>query len=80
MEQLVARRAHNPKVGGSSPPPATKYADVAQSAERILGKDKVTSSILVISSILKQDFLCEWEVFFVYSEKYLWKKEYKNLQ
>ena len=21
MEQLVARRAHNPKVGGSSPPP-----------------------------------------------------------
>ena len=63
MEQLVARRAHNPKVGGSSPPPATKYADVAQSAERILGKDKVTSSILVISSILKLDFLCEWEVF-----------------
>lgn len=24
MEQLAARRAHNPKVGGSSPPPATK--------------------------------------------------------
>ena len=24
MEQLVARRAHNPKAGGSSPPPATK--------------------------------------------------------
>ena len=23
VEQLVARRAHNPKVGGSSPPPAT---------------------------------------------------------
>ena len=23
MEQLVARRAHNPKAGGSSPPPAT---------------------------------------------------------
>ena len=57
VEQLVARRAHNPKVGGSSPPPATTYADVAQSAERILGKDKVTSSILVISSILKLDFL-----------------------
>ena len=29
-----------------------RSADVAQSAERILGKDKVTSSILVISSIL----------------------------
>ncbi len=23
IEQLVARRAHNPEVGGSSPPPAT---------------------------------------------------------
>ena len=28
MEQLVARRAHNPKVGGSSPPPATKSVTV----------------------------------------------------
>ena len=50
VEQSVARRAHNPKVEGSSPSSATN-ADVAQSAERILGKDKVTSSILVISSI-----------------------------
>ena len=25
VEQLVARRAHNPKVGGSSPPPATRW-------------------------------------------------------
>ena len=24
VEQLAARWAHNPKVGGSSPPPATK--------------------------------------------------------
>ncbi len=24
IEQLVARRAHNPEAGGSSPPPATK--------------------------------------------------------
>ena len=63
VEQLVARRAHNPKVGGSSPPPATKYADVAQSAERILGKDKVTSSILVISSNYKQGFLWKREAF-----------------
>ena len=54
VEQLVARRAHNPKVRGSSPLPATKLAmtaDVAQSVERILGKDKVTGSIPVISSI-----------------------------
>jgi hypothetical protein len=27
MEQLVARRAHNPKVTGSSPVPATTKAD-----------------------------------------------------
>ena len=57
---LVARRAHNPKVAGSSPVPATTNirsemivhcAGVAQSAERILGKDKVTGSIPVTSSI-----------------------------
>ena len=51
MEQLVARRAHNPKAVGSSPAPATN-AGVAQSVERILGKDKVTGSIPVTSSIL----------------------------
>ena len=28
VEQLVARRAHNPKVVGSSPSPATKYVTV----------------------------------------------------
>ena len=26
MEQLVARRAHNPKVAGSNPVPATKWS------------------------------------------------------
>ena len=53
IEQSVARRAHNPEVRGSSPLPATNVwsADVAQSVERILGKDKVTGSIPVISSI-----------------------------
>ena len=30
MEQLAARRAHNPKVGGSSPPPATKADNSAE--------------------------------------------------
>jgi hypothetical protein len=29
MEQLVARRAHNPKVVGSSPAPATKKGHVS---------------------------------------------------
>ena len=31
MEQLVARRAHNPKVVGSSPAPATKPGDSLES-------------------------------------------------
>ena len=31
MEQLVARWAHNPKVVGSSPAPATKKADSKES-------------------------------------------------
>ena len=31
--------------------PSEKQADVAQLAERVLGKDEVTSSILVIGSI-----------------------------
>ena len=65
VEQLAARRAHNPKVVGSNPAPATMLsrgetscllhlfnnAGVAQLVERILGKDKVTGSIPVTSSI-----------------------------
>ena len=47
----LARRAHNPEVAGSNPVPATN-ADVAQSVEHILGKDEVTGSIPVVSSIL----------------------------
>ena len=31
MEQLVARRAHNPKVAGSSPAPATKNRNLIKS-------------------------------------------------
>ena len=30
MEQLVARWAHNPKVTGSSPVPATKFPDIGR--------------------------------------------------
>ena len=29
VEQLAARRAHNPEVGGSSPPPATTTGETA---------------------------------------------------
>ena len=38
---------------GSSPCARAIYAGVAQTVERILGKDEVTSSILVAGSILQ---------------------------
>ena len=34
VEQLVARRAHNPKVAGSSPAPATRASLKAEEKER----------------------------------------------
>ena len=48
MEQSVARRAHNPKVTGSSPVPATKHgsADIAQSVEHLTFNQGVRSSNL----------------------------------
>ena len=37
IEQLAARRAHNPEVGGSSPPPATKpFAQMAESVDALV--------------------------------------------
>ena len=38
VEQLVARRAHNPEVGGSSPPPATTklFAQMAESVDALV--------------------------------------------
>ena len=59
---LVARRAHNPKVVGSNPAPATtlqlnaiavNYATLAQLVERNLAKVEVTSSNLVCRSIFR---------------------------
>ena len=41
---LEARRAHNPKVGGSNPPPAT-YAQVAQLVEQRTENPRVAGSI-----------------------------------
>ena len=35
MEQLVARRAHNPKVVGSSPAPATSSKSLLEKSERL---------------------------------------------
>ncbi len=60
---LVARRAHNPKVVGSNPAPATifrlnalavDHATLAQLVERNLAKVEVTSSNLVCRSKLNK--------------------------
>ena len=57
---MVARRAHNPKVVGSNPAPATNPlflkrcdATLAQLVERNLAKVEVTSSSLVCRSKFK---------------------------
>ena len=56
VEQLVARRAHNPEAGGSSPSPATKKTDAEKSASvcrrmcagrrKCMGKIKKQTSLL----------------------------------
>ena len=52
MEQLEARRAHNPKVAGSNPVPAIKFyelfAQIAQSVEQGTENPRVTGSIPVL--------------------------------
>ena len=50
VAQLAEQRIVVPRVAGSSP--VSHPAAIAQSVERILGKDEVTSSILVGSSAL----------------------------
>jgi hypothetical protein len=50
----LARQARSRPVGrGASAKKSGAKADVAQLAEHVLGKDEVTSSILVIGSILR---------------------------
>ena len=56
VAQLVEQLICTQQVVGSSPTPATIFLSLnhayrAQSVERMLGKDKVSSSILVISSM-----------------------------
>ena len=62
IAQLVEQRSPKPRAEGSSPSTPAKviigtrfryvvFADIAQLAVHILGKDEVTSSSLVISSI-----------------------------
>ncbi len=64
---LVARRAHNPKVVGSNPAPATnfssrEYATLAQLVERNLAKVEVTSSNLVCRSKFKVIIVLNGEI------------------
>ena len=47
VEQLVARRAHNPEVGGSSPPSATKNKGSAKSASFCILSGRTRTSIAV---------------------------------
>ena len=64
VEQLVARRAHNPKVAGSSPVPATKYfsinAGVAQLVEQLTCNQQVGGSIPLASSTLHYAGVAQW--------------------
>ena len=47
VEQMVARRAHNPEVVGSNPSPAT-HAQIAQLVEQRTENPRVTGSIPVL--------------------------------
>ena len=47
---LEARRAHNPKVTGSNPVPATTYAWLAQLVEQRTENPRVTGSIPVLGT------------------------------
>ena len=59
VEQLAARRAHNPEVAGSSPVPATLnliifYAQIAQLVEQRTENPRVTGSIPVLGTRKQQ--------------------------
>ena len=56
---LEARRAHNPKVVGSNPAPATRtkycvYAQIAQSVEQRIENPRVTGSIPVLGTVFER--------------------------
>ena len=44
VEQLVARRAHNPEVIGSNPIPATRCGEIAQAVEQKIENLRVPGS------------------------------------
>ena len=59
---LEARRAHNPKVVGSNPAPATRtgkcaFAQIAQSVEQRTENPRVTGSIPVLGIFLAKEII-----------------------
>ncbi len=56
VEQLVARRAHNPEAGGSSPSPATKRTDVEKSAS--VFSYIATGNCELVCNFRKELYLC----------------------
>src|SRR3974377_880429 len=68
---LVARWAHNPKVGGSNPPPATKKIHLVQGApssawrvSRPLKRHSVDEFPLVVlpKKVMRVGAFCAWQV------------------
>ena len=56
VEQLVARRAHNPEAGGSSPSPATKNTDTEKSAS--VFSYIATGDCKLVCNFRKESYLC----------------------
>ena len=66
VEQLAARWAHNPKVGGSSPPPATKYLKelVIFTSSLFLDSDNFWHILFYFFSILVNKYFMYWKSLF----------------
>ncbi len=66
-----ARRAHNPKVTGSNPVPATFFAQIAQLVEQRTENPRVAGSIPALGTFLLPH-ICEVFLFlpFLYSQNY----------
>ena len=58
MEQLVARRAHNPKVAGSSPAPATTQDGLVFLLVRFL----LELSLLPVNKCIKLNIVIKFDV------------------